>query len=721
MPHIRLDFATTPAIPFLLALAAAAAAFLFYRYTVPPVPRPTRLVLAAMRGVALALLVILPFQPALHAVFTSWREPAVAVLADDTRSMRIVDRSGDRADMLRSILTGNALSSLGSHAKLAYFTFGTGLKKLPAAPGDTLPLDQNGTDIAGALRALAKEKEHSTVDALLLLSDGGYNLGENPVYAAGELAIPVYAVGIGDSSEQKDVLISRIAANDLVYSGVRAPVDVVVKSSGFDGERVEIILAEGTRELDRTTVTLRSGTREYPLQLAYTPEGEGRKQFSVRVSSLPGELTPANNLRRFSARVLRSKLRITILAGSMGPDLTVVKQTLQEEKNFSVRSFAQRTPTGFYEGQPDRTIIDSTDCFVLIGLPTASTPPALLDMLKAALTEQDRPVLFIIGPALDYSKLNAIAPVLPFTVGATSPAERYVSIHPTAGQIRNPLLAVGPSQSADVWDRLPPIFSTRTSFRAKPEATVIGISSAEGAFPAQPLMLSRSVSRQKSIAILGYGIWRWRLMAQGDAATEQVLFSFLSNAVRWLTTREENRPVRVTPAKESYSENERVDFIGQVYNSAAQPVDNAQIRVTVEREGTVTETDLMPIGEGRYEGSIGGLSEGEYTYHASARLDSAKLGDDAGRLSVGGVNLEYLDTRMNVDVLRQICRGTGGRFLSQSQAGGLDSLLSRESWFRPREVDRTSDIEAWDWHYVLAAIVLLFAAEWFVRKRNGML
>jgi hypothetical protein len=271
------------------------------------------------------------------------------------------------------------------------------------------------------------------------------------------------------------------------------------------------------------------------------------------------------------------------------------------------------------------------------------------------------------------------------------------------------------------WSRLPPIFKTQTSFKAKPEATVLGFSRVQGIVLGDPFLLTRNINKQKSVAVLGYGLWRWRLMTQGTTETEQLLSVFLTNSVKWLTTHDDARSVRVLTTKRFYTQGEPVEFMGQAYDAAVQPVDNAQLRITVTQEEKVIETVLRPIGSGRYEGSIDGLSEGDYTFKASAQTDGQQLGEDNGRFTVGELNLEFQDTRMNAALLRQLAFRTGGRYYSPTDLGGLAQDIASQPSFSSRESIRTSTLELWNWRYSLIAIVLLLATEWFLRKRSGML
>jgi hypothetical protein len=228
------------------------------------------------------------------------------------------------------------------------------------------------------------------------------------------------------------------------------------------------------------------------------------------------------------------------------------------------------------------------------------------------------------------------------------------------------------------------------------------------------------VNKQKSLAVLGHGLWRWRLMAQGTPETGRLLSAFLSNGIRWLTTHEDSRPVKVSTSKEAFTQGEPVEFVGQVYDAAMQPVDNGQLRVTVRRGEKETATVLRPIGNGRYEGSIEGLGEGDYTFGALAKTDGQQLGEDNGRFTVGELNLEFQETRMNSSLLREIAQRTGGHYYTIQELETLVQDITSQPSFSARESVRTRTLELWNWQYSLTAVILLLGVEWFIRKRSGM-
>jgi hypothetical protein len=721
MPGINLNFDVSALIVLLLTSAGIAAAIWYYRATLPQVSARFRLLLIALRGLAVSLILILLAGPLLRLSFTSVEPPVLALLIDNSSSMRVADQHGNRADALRTLLRSDTFARIGKHAVLRPFTFGVHLTESADALRDTLPLNEEATNFSAALEALAREREQHHIDAALLVTDGTPTLGRNPVYDAAGLGIPLYAVGIGDTTEPRDLVVVRAIANRLVYSDVPTPVDVVLKSSGLENRRVTIRLRHGNDQLTQTTLLLEPGTREYQVALTYTPRGEGSQQYVVTADVLPEELTAGNNRALFVARVLKSKLHIVLLAGTPSPDVAVLGHTLRQDKNLDVITLTQNRAGGFYEGNLQRRILDSADCVVLLGFPTPSTVPSTWQAVAGTMLNARLPFFLIAGRQISYDRLRDLGPLVPFTVDAFAPTEQSATVSVNESERLHPLIALGEPGDASAWNRLPPLFRTLSFFKARPESRVLAFARTENSSTPDPLLLARSVGGRKSLAMTAYGLWQWRLLVQRDAATRDFLGAFLAAAIRWLTAPEENRPLRVTPAKEMFVRGEPVEFTGQVYDQSARPVDNARVSVRIQHGEAPVSIEMRPLGSGRYEGRVEGLEEGEFAYTATADLNGIPIGTDAGRIAVGGMSLELLDTRPNFALLRLLASRTGGRFLLPEEFGQLDSLLAAQSSFAPQTLHRARDLQLWNWQVLLAAIIILFAAEWILRRRAGML
>lgn len=719
MPAIAVETDFPLWLVVLAALAGFAIARLSYRRTVPEVSGRRRIVLLTLRSVALTLLLLLIAKTSLHLTTTAIHAPSLAVLIDNSRSLTIQDHETARSTVLHSILNNDVFKRLESRAELSYYTFGKRLRSWKTTGGDTIALNEDATDIDGALRDLKRQTEGHPSNAVILISDGTYTTGKDPVYAAEELGSPLVTIGIGDSSAQKDLQIGGISANSLVYTGERAAVNVRVRSTGYEGERIEVTLSDGNRVLDRAPIVLEAGTRDYSIDLSYIPEHEGTVHLSAGVGSLPGEITGANNRRVFVARVLRNKTRILLMAGQPSSDVACIKQTLEEATTVAVRSFVENNRGGFYGPTPTSSDLDSADCIILAGYPSRTSQAALFQRVVERIVSARVPLLLFAEPALDYGKATALGESLPFTAVALSSSEQLVALQVAPDQQSSSIF--GGAADAAAWAEMPPLFRTIGIYRAKAGAQIPGYVRADNMGTREPMLVLRSSGGVKAAALLGYGVWRLRLMTQGSQQTSSLFATFLINSLKWLTIPDDQRPVRVVPEDAEISRGDPVVLHGQTYSASGQPLENVGITITATRGENTYETVMRQIGEGRYEGRLESLPEGEYRYHASGALNGTAVGSDSGRFTVGAQDIEFQDTRANIQLMRQLAFRSGGLDVSPEQVPSLDSLLATIPSFQHYTIHTSTEADIWRSEWLFLAMMAALATEWIIRKAGGML
>lgn len=330
LSSVKLHFNLNFILLILAALVAIAFSIFVYRHTLPPVPTRKRILLIALRSLAVTLIIFVLFEPILSLIRKSNEKPILAVLIDNSKSMTITDKTGNREETLRNLLKDQKLHGLSGPGETTFHLFSDRLITVPSFAPDSLSLNGSGTDIAHALHQLKETSAEENLQAVLLLTDGDYNIGQNPIYEAETYGKPIYVVAIGDSSEQKDLLITKVLTNEIAYVDSRVPVDVTVKSSGFGGERVEVALREDGKTIDQQFIVLKSGTNEYPVQLHFVPKEQGIRKYSLNISNLPGEVTEKNNYRSFFVKVLKSKIKVLLFAGAPSTDVSFPQASARE-------------------------------------------------------------------------------------------------------------------------------------------------------------------------------------------------------------------------------------------------------------------------------------------------------------------------------------------------------------------------------------------------------
>lgn len=719
MPDFHLALTLNAGVLIVAIPAAVLIAAWSYRYSIPPISRTLKTFLVVLRSLALLFIFLLLGEPLLSLLMHSMEEPIVAVLIDNSKSMSIQDRRGDRKQILADLLESPPVKELHSIGVPQYVLFDLSSKPLAAYSRDSLTATGDGTDIGSALQRLKEFSATKNLQAAVLLSDGEFTVGANPLYEAEQLALPVFAVGIGDSSEQKDLLVSRVLTNDITYVGNRVPVNVTLKSSGYNEERTEVTLRQGGAVLDQKTVTLQPGTREYAVSLSFIPAREGVQKFTVDVSRLPGELTAQNNTITFFTKVLKSKMKVLLVAGSPNQDVAFIRRALAGDQNVELKSLIEQKSGDFYGGPLNDREISDADCMVLIDYPNATTSRSSLSLVQQAV-DGSKPFLFVLSRTIDFDKLHSLEAALPFVIGETTTNEYQTFIAIPDPQRGNSILRLTKG-SIDGWSKLAPAFRIQSVFRAKPESEILGTVRIQSVSTADPFFVTRNVNHKKSFAVLGYGLWRWKMYSEPGSGTENLLDEFLSNTVRWLTTREDDRRFKVQPVKSAFGGQEPIEFTGQVYDQNYQPIDNTTIQVTISHGKETTEITLNPLGNGQYDGVVDHLNEGDYSFTAKEIQNGKQVADDKGTFSVGGLNIEFLNTRMNKVLLQQIAARTGGKYYDTDVLGTLPRDISALPNFKSHELTNQREFDLWNSQWALTLIIVLLAMEWFIRKRNGMI
>lgn len=706
-------------------LACVAFSVFVYRRTTPPVSPRRKAVLIFLRSAGLSLLLFAFFEPVLTIIQGSEQPPRLAVLLDNSASAIANDASGSRLEYYNLAFKNSDFNSLGADNYKSVL-FDSEIKFLPEFSRDSISHKGMQTNISKALRWAEQNSEEENIQAALLITDGAFNTGRNPLYDAESFGKPVYIIGIGDSSEPKDIAVQSILTNETAYIDNPAPVNVNVKVSGFENIELQLVLKENDNQIATQNLLVNPEKEYYSAIFEYLPKTEGMNKLTASIAPQKGEITVKNNQVSEFIEVIKNKRKIALFAGGPNADIPFIKSAFTGEKGVEFNEYIQKKGAEFYN-QPVSNALAETELFILIGFPIASTPPNVIQLIKREL-EKGKPVLFIAGLHTDYAKLRPLEAFLPFISESSRPVEFLAAPDIKPQALSNQLLRVsGAETDAERWNALPPLFRTETFVKVKPESELISTIKVNNAPLGEPLLMTRNFQNQKSVAIMGYGLFRWKLLgyasdlAKGRTDKEDLLHALMTNAYKWLSVASESKTVRIKTSKSSFSAGEKVIINAQVYDAAFTPVDNAAVTVRVSGGRDSRELTLASLGNGRYSGSIEGLPEGDFAFTGEAIMNNTMLGADNGRFSVGLVTLEYQNLKMNAPLLKMIAERTGGKFYHPSEAKAFLEDLKQLPTYKPRGVTKKIEFALWNLPWLLAVAIFALSLEWFIRKRAGML
>ena len=265
--------------------------------------------LEVVRMLAILLVAVVICQPEWLQKYVPEDEPVLLIAWDESNSMNTVDvkREGDaktisRAESIQSMVSDVTWEPFQDKYQVLVEPFSSNLKNAEKA-----------SDINRALSE-AIEK-HSNLRAVVLLSDGQWNLGRPPTEAATQLRmkkVPVYAVGVGSETSLPDVSVVSLDAPTfgVVNKPTRVPFSV---QSTFAKEVVVDVklVADSGEELTGQYRVPANGV----LQEAFLwrPKKTGEYSLTLSISPLEGEQVTSNNELQAPISIRKESLKVLVV------------------------------------------------------------------------------------------------------------------------------------------------------------------------------------------------------------------------------------------------------------------------------------------------------------------------------------------------------------------------------------------------------------------------
>ncbi|MEW6749812.1 MAG: hypothetical protein AB1505_02395 [Candidatus Latescibacterota bacterium] len=690
-------------------------AYLVYRRTNPPASPARRALLVTLRTSTFALLLMVLAEPVLRLWHRQIVRPLLIVLADTSGSMATVEQGGARLARVQSLLGSEEWREALARVQVQAWRFAEQATPVSLDTVTALRAGGTATDLGAALAAgLDRAFGAPGLRAVVVLSDGAHNLGEDPVRAAGRAGVPVYSLCVGSREPPPDVQIVEASAPEVSYVGQRLPVTAKVRSSGLAGRQVQVALLEGSRRLEQQVLQLGGGAHEQVVTFAFAPGTPGPHVYRVAVQAVPGETLLDNNEALVFAQVRQERVRALLLAGAPSVDLAFARRALQADSSMQLQTSVQRDGHALYGGTPLAQVAFDQQQVVALVDPGAQLLSGPVGERLRVRVEAGAGLLLVLGP----TALAAWVPDGP--VAALLPVQLRVpvSLVPTDMPVRlspegqhHPVLRL-PAGAPDPWSQLPPLPGFVAVAQRRPGSTVL----VEGAVaPRPPVVVVGTAGRGKVVVVLSAGLWRLDLLSSGAGGRPQTVREFWRNAARWLAIMQPAGRVRAYTERQIYRSGEPVVFTAQVYDELLRPQEGATVEVVPAGGGEAVP--LAELGGGRYQGRWSGPPVGEHAFTASARIGGTQIGTDEGRFIVERYSVESVDVRANAALLSELARASGGHSRPLEEWKELMAALPLEQ----RVAEGEETLSVWGHLWPLTLAVVLLVGEWVLRRGSGMI
>src|SRR5215204_4278424 len=747
----RFGFDVRPGAVVLVLLLLLAGAFIYFIYLRPRARLSTKTTatLVALRATLLTLMVVLLLRPVVVVSSVIPRSSYVAMLIDDSVSMKLSDvpGGGTRLDTVKqALLNTNAsqesfLNRLEKKFKTNLYGFSGGLARLK----DSNDLFGEGrtSDLAGALDETIKRSSGMPLSAVVLATDGASNVPRDLAAVLRELRardIPVFTVGVGNTSRPMDAELTRVNMPRRVLVGSRLNIETIVGLSGYGATKVLLGVREDGRAIKTEEFNMR-GNDTQALNLEITPATAGIHRYTVEVTPLDGELTIENNKQDSLVEVIEGPLRILHVEGEPRWELGKIRESIQpNEKNVTVVSLQRTGENKFYRQGIGNQVELATgfpkteeELFsyhaMIIGSVEAGFFTAdELRSIEAFVARRGGGLLAIGGRlAFDGGKYKGttIDDLLPvsLTGGPVDDANSFTPVYKPvltgAGQA-HPITRLNEDRAANQkkWNELPSISVSEVLTNIKPGASVLLEARRVEGSGAQvaPLLIQQRYGRGQTLALTAADTWRWRMKMDSKNNAHE---TFWRQMLRYLVSGTPEQ-VQIGTEKEVYALDDNVNIVADIRDKKFNPIGDAHATARVTKpSGLVVDVPLKFTTLNSVNTDAGEFKADELGQHRIELVGtSASLGTLNARANmlVSDLNREYYSAAQNSELLKRIAAETGGKYYTPAEAQSLlDDLIYRQTPYSERV---TKDL--WDMPVNFLLIIGLLSAEWFLRKREGL-
>lgn len=771
--------ARAAALPWVGAAAVASMVLVLWSYRAVPMAGWRRPAAAGSKLLGLLLLLACWLEPQWLTRAPKERANAVALLLDDSRSMRLPEDSQPGA---RS--RGAALQELWSRGTIGWravlerdfrtrpFTFGTGLRELGSS--GTLSFSESPTALSSALPQI-RERVGDAPIAALVFTDG----------VVGDLASidptglpPVYPVVLGKPLTLPDLALGSVSSTLSPFEDAPATVQAEVRASHAGAPKVRVRIeavdplpAPGAKTvLAETEVQVPEATGRAMAQLQFEPLRSGASFYRVSLESaeIPpaSEVTLENNARLICVNRTAGPHKILYLAGRPNWEFGPMRRALEEDPEVQLRALirvAKREPKftfkgrggeatnplfrGFQNGENADVARYDQPVLVRVNLETPEElaggfpktaeelfgfKGVILASLEAEFftPEQQRLLqrfvsergggLLMLGGMESFEggawKGTPVETLLPVWLGKDSPQD--------GGEFQWKLTREG---LLEPWMRRRKTEAEETS-RGTALPVLEVLNHVQGIKPAatvmalgqhgenlRPAVVTQRFGLGRSGALLAGDLFHWGI-GQPEHAPD--LAKFWRQIGRWLVA---DTPGQVEASAQWNPASQATRLSVRVRDSEAKLVEDADVMLTVRRigseEAAAVRLRAEPAPEaGVYTADYPSLQQCALVAVAEAHNSS---GASLGRGSIGWVQdpseAEFGALKANLEELAAFAAKTGGRVVTP---GDLDSLVGQIK-NAPNVATEIRIRPVWHTGLVFAAALLCFVMEWLIRRQNG--
>ena len=674
-----------------------------------------------MRYIALLVALFCLAEPVFSIEYFKKDNPIVAIMVDNSSSIRTVEDFEAKKGFLENLLAGEYDDLLPEEARIRKHLFSDTLSE-----DMELSFDRQQTALGKSIFNLAEYYKDKNLSGIIVASDGLSNYGSDPVSAAKEIGIPIYAVDLGPQRINRDLRIVNINHDPVAYAGRPFEISVEMEGRGFDKVELPLVARSGGDELMRRNVEILGQGQRQRFTVEITPQNPGIHNFSLGLPVQPDEELGENNERNFSLKVLKSKKRVLLVTGKLNWELTFLKRVISAspdyEVDISLTEGGNRISTLRFP--PVRDSLYLFDLMVLINCSNQTLAPNL-ELFDDYVSDQGGSIWYIMGE--NSSGLISQARIKDVFPYQTHREDRYYNDFPfhislTEEGKLHPVTRLVESlrENAELWKSIPPFEEHLALTEPQQGSKILAVHpDKEYRGRSVPLIFLSNLGKGKILTFAMGPLWKTGFLNIGFGEDDFAYRQLVNNSINWLTTKEDIEQIRLASNQAIYKSGERVGLKATVLDGNYNPLRNSVIDAVVGAEGRPDSlvVSLVQDSPGRFSADLGLLPAGDYTVKGTVIWEDRILKEVSCEFKVETFSMEEETLFLPPDMMARISQAGGGGYYTiedfENIAGKLD--ISARVSGKSSETQLAHNI------WILIIMLALLSAEWLIRKRLQLL
>jgi hypothetical protein len=546
----------------------------------------------------------------------------------------------------------------------------------------------------------------------------------------------IHTVTLGADSEPPDLTLIQPRAALTAFAGQPLRIPFAVKSTGLGPIRPTLTLRDAAGK-ELASLTLEIPPTKTIAAVFDLKAPTASAQWSIDTPVLPGEVRSANNRSSFNVRILTSKTRVFLVEGAPYWDSKFLAQLLRQQPHMDLQSVHRLSDQRYFRidsgtnSETDQPVfpksLDELSRFDLIVFGKNIDPflsPERTEMLRSYVRDRGGAVLFSRGkPATGNSP--GLEPLEPVVWGTATTADFRFAPN-RDGEAAGLFGQALPAPDASLWASLPTLKDGRQIALVKPFTRVLAdgvpaqtnVSTSSGKFPA---LLIRRYGQGVTGLVNGDGLWKWDFFPEARELGN-CYEDFWTQLIQWMASYSEFLPGQDFSLRLPASRGDLGSSLAAAisYRGPA-PAPQPTLRITPPTGPPTTVNPAAipdPSGRPLWRSSFTPDQPGTWTLQLiDPRADAPPAPEVL--FTVPAPAQEADDLSPDPGFLEALARATGGKNLAPA---GFPAFLKAHLVATPPSSRDAGAIwrSSWNTPLIAIGIVLLLAAEWFLRRRQGL-